>query len=217
MTARTLLLAMLMLVGPAARAFEAHLAAGLAVSIDRIAEPVSVDGVSMQLQRLTGVDVPVLARRVEALWRSQGSQIRSLQQGAWTLRSRMLGTKVEVLQWRSSAGAPEMLWSLLETGALQPVPQTDLVLPAHCKWGRSVSGQAGQRHYLQRSARCALPIGELSAQLRHMLPLQGWKVRSASDGGLLLDRQGDEGMIFLSEPADDLTTWLVWLHVRDSR
>lgn len=216
MIARWLLGAALALAGRESAAFDAHLTAGLAVSVEEVREPVSVDGVSMQLRRITGKDVPALVRRFDAFWRSQGSETRSMQHGIWTLRSRMHGAKVEVLQW-SNSGVPEMLWSLLDTGALQSVPEAEVALPAQCRWGRSVSGSAAQRRYVQRSARCMLSMSELSARLQQELPLQGWLVRSASQRGLLIERQGDEALISLSQVPKDPATWLVWLHVQGSR
>lgn len=203
---------------PVSQGFEAQLAAGLTVTIDRIPEPVAVDGIPMTVHRVTGAGVPELARRIEAQWRSQGSEVKALQQGSWTLRSRMLGAKSEVVQWRNGPEAPELLWSSLDaTGPLQPKPDAGLALPAGCVWGRSVSGSSGPRRYLQRSARCTLSVHELSLQLQHSLPSQGWRLRSATDRGLLLDRPGVEALLSLDTHQGEQATWLTWLRVEHSR
>jgi hypothetical protein len=195
-------------------AFEARLAAGLAVAIERMPEPVAVDGVPMTVQRVTGAGVPELVRRIEALWSSQGSEVKDLKQGVWILRSRMHGTKSEVLQWRNGQGSAELLWSSLDAaGQVHPVPEAGLALPAGCVWGRSVSGSSGQHHYLQRTARCTHAPRELSKQLQRTLPPQGWRLRTTNDHALVLERQGVEGILTLAAQPGDAATWLTWLRV----
>jgi hypothetical protein len=215
---RLLLTVVAVLAVPASQAFETHLIAGLAITVDRIPEPVAVDGVAVIIHRATGVDVPELARRFEALWRSQGSAINALQQGSWTLRTRMLGAKSEVVQWRIDRNEPELIWSSLDAaGSVGSTPDAGLRLPASCSWGRSISGRSGASQYLQRTARCTCSAQELSLQLQRSLQLQGWQVRTASDNSLLLDRLGAEGLLSLTAGPGDRATWLTWLRVEHSR
>jgi hypothetical protein len=214
MMTRLLLLAAAVLASPVSVAFESRLAAGLAVAIERVPEPVAVDGVPMTLQRVTGAGVPELVRRIEELWRSQGSEVRALNQGVWILRSRMQGTKSEVMQWRNGLDISELLWSSLDAaGQVQPIPEAGLTLPAGCAWGRSVAGSSGQHHYLQRTARCTHALRELSMQLQRTLPPQGWRLRTANDHALVLERQGVEGILSLAAQPGDPATWLTWLRV----
>jgi hypothetical protein len=214
MRASLLLLAAAALASPVSGAFESRLAAGLAVAIECMPEPVAVDGVQMTLQRVTGAGVPELVRRIEALWRSQGSEVKDLKQGVWILRSRMHGTRSEVLQWRDGKDSAELLWSSLDAaGQVQPMPETGLALPAGCVWGRRVSGSSGQHHYLQRTARCAHALRGLSMQLQRTLPPQGWRLRMANDHDLVLERQGVEGVVSLTAHPGDEATWLTWLRV----
>jgi hypothetical protein len=190
------------------------LAAGLAVTIERIREPIAVDGVLMTVQRATGAGVPELARRIEATWHRQGSRIESRQQDSWIVLSRIQGRNSEVLQWRSDTRDAELLWSSLDLQEpIRPVPVTDLTLPASCSWGRSVAGNTGNHSYTQRSARCRHSRQALSQQLRHSLPTQGWSIRTATESGLVVERAGSEGFIGLSIQEGGAATWVSWLRV----
>jgi hypothetical protein len=214
MSLRLLFMVVLMFSASRTSAFEPHLSVGLDVVIDRIPEPLLVDGVQMVMHLARGADVPELARRIEAQWRSHGSNIQSLKQGNWTLRSRIQGAASEVLQWQTGPSGHELVWSSLDAAAsVLPVADSGLNLPAACLWGRSVSGHSSEGHFLQRSARCTLPAQELSLLLQRSLPSQGWKLLSASERGLLLERPGKEGLISLSAQAGGRATWLTWLRV----
>jgi hypothetical protein len=50
-------------------------------------------------------------------------------------------------------------------------------------------------------------------QLQRTLPPQGWRLRTASDHALLLERQGVEGILSLAAQPGDPATWLTWLRV----
>jgi hypothetical protein len=214
MNLRLLSVVVLMFSASATSAFEPHLSAGLDVVIDRIPEPLMVDGVQLVMHLASGAGVPELARRIEAQWRRHGSDIQSMQQGSWTLRSRIQGAASEVVQWRTGPSGHELVWSSLDAAAnVRPVAESGLILPACCKWGRSVSGRSSQGHFLQRSARCTLPAQELSSLLQGSLPSQGWQLLTVSERGLLLERAGKEGLISLSVQAGDRATWLTWLRV----
>lgn len=209
-----LLMVVLLMSPAAAAALDGHLYRGLDVVVDEIGEPVVVDGVQMAIQRFSGSGVPELANRVESSWKSHGSVIRSMQQGRWTLRSRMRAGASEVVQWRADPGGPELVWSSVDvTAPVHAAIDTRLSLPATCIWGRSVSGRSVAGAFLQRSARCSLPLRELLASLRNSTAAQGWRVRSATNNGLLLDRPGAEGMLSLSRSAAEQVSWLSWLHV----
>jgi hypothetical protein len=187
MNMRTLLLVVLMFSTSAAAGFEPHLTSGLDIVIDRIPEPMTVDGVQMVMHLASGTGVPELARRIESWWRSHGSVIKSMRQGDWTLRSRLQGAASELVQWRSGPAGNELVWSSLDAASyVLPVADSGLTLPAGCNWGRSVSGSSSKGHFLQRSARCTQPVQELSLLLQRSLTSQGWQLLSASDRGLLL-------------------------------
>ncbi len=211
---RTLFLVVLMCTSSIAAGFEPQLTSGLDIVISSIPEPVNVDGVQMVMHHASGAGVPELVRRIETRWRAQSSVIQSMQQGNWTLRSRLQGAASEVVQWRKTPGGYELVWSSLNAAA-NPLPAVDsgLALPSGCKWGRSVSGRSGQGHFLQRSARCTHPASEMSSLLQRSLPSQGWQLRATSERGLLLSRPGMEGLISLSVQAGDRSTWLTWLRV----
>jgi hypothetical protein len=121
------------------------------------------------------------------------------------------------VQWRIGVQEPELLWSSVDAaGAIQPALDAGLTLPATCVWGRSVSGSSGPHRYLQRTARCSLPMHELSTLLQRSLPSRGWRLRSSSEHALLLDRAGVEGLLSLTAQDTDPATWLTWLRVEQS-
>lgn len=198
----------------AAHAFDAWLIAGLDVATEQIPETVTVDGAPFTIQRATGTDVPKLAQRIESWWRAQGSEVRSLQQGGWAMKTRMRGALSEVLQWRTHRQTPELLWSSLGSDVVSRVsPDPGLALPVQCVWGRSVYGHSAGHDYLQRSAGCTGSADALQASLQLSLPDQGWRVRSMNRGVLLLERPGVEGFISLSAMKGNAGAWLIWLRV----
>ncbi|MEO6369379.1 MAG: hypothetical protein ABIP38_15460 [Steroidobacteraceae bacterium] len=181
---------------------------------ERIPETVAVDGAMFTIQRASGPDVPALARRIESWWRLQGSEVASLHQGGWSMKTRMRGAHSEVLQWRVGNQAQELLWSSLGSDAAPAIlPEPGLTLPAQCVWGRSVYGNASGQNYLQRSARCNVPMDALQAALLASLPTQGWRLQSANHGVLLVDRSGVDGFLSLSATSGNAGAWLVWLRV----
>jgi hypothetical protein len=195
-------------------ALDTTLVAGLAVTIERIPEPIAVDGVLMSVQRVTGAGVPELARRIETAWHRQGSRVEARQQESWIVRSRIHGSRSEVLQWRADARDAELL---LSSVALQEpirrLPATGLTLPASCNWGRSITGSTSTHSFVQRSARCPHSRQTLSLQLREVLSRQGWNIRTATDSGLVVERAGLEGFIGLSIQEAGAATWVSWLRV----
>jgi hypothetical protein len=195
-----------------AHPFDAALTSGLDVTVESVPETVIVDGAEFTIQRATGADVTRLAERVESRWRLSGSVIRSLQQGPWTMRSRMQGAFSEVLQWRSDEQGDELLWSSLRSDAPPAAaPSAGIVLPPQCAWGRAVSGHSGGRPYLQRSARCAMGADSLRSALETALPAQGWHLSTAGQG-MLLDRPGADGLVSIT-PLGVAAAWLIWLRV----
>jgi hypothetical protein len=212
-TAPTALGVMAMLLMPVAHAFDAAMTAGLAISIEKIPEPFIVDGLAFTAQRAAGKDVPELARRMAARWRAEGSAVKTVQQGEWSMHTRLQGAYSEVLQWRGRASTYELLLSSVNVRRVATAaPDPGLLLPAGCAWMRSVSGGSDHR-YLQRSARCNRAASELAAALRSMASQQGWRIRSFNDSGLLMDRSGSEAMLSLSPDPGAAGTWLVWLRV----
>jgi hypothetical protein len=196
---------------------ERSLTTGLVLTVEPVPEALVVDGVPMTVQRITGPGAVELLERVESSWRRHGSQVRRMQQGEWTLLSRLKGGKSEVLQWRGKKGGQELLWSQLDSESqAQSAPISQLVLPAGCVWGRSVSGLSGRQRYQQRSARCSDTPQHLSSLLRASLAAQGWRVDSVSEQGLLVRRENSEGVISFSVQPESGSSWLVWLQVEDA-
>jgi hypothetical protein len=201
-------------INPADAGIDARLAAGLSVRIEQIRDPVAVEGVQMIVQRATGAGVPQLAIRLEDSWRRQGSEVQVHQGGGWAVRSRIRGSRSEVLQWRDATDSPELLVSIVDLLApVRTVPSTGMNLPAGCVWSRSVYGQSGAKNYFQRSARCPQSRQRLILQLKRSLETQGWEVLVATDSGMQVRRSGSEGFLSLSDQEGDKSTWVTWLRL----
>lgn len=213
MKIRLLAFAALALTAPTCWSSEADMTAGLDIAVDRIPEPIEVDGVAMTVLRATGGDVSLLAQRFETSWRAQGSDLKVIQHDGWTLLSRLHGSRSEVVQWRMNPGTPELLWSSADiVRSARAIPDAGIPLPAGCAWSRSVSGRDRQRQYLQRSARCTQSGHLLSQQLQGSLPKMGWRIVNATDDSLLVEQQGTQGLVALT-PMGSAGAWLTWLRV----
>jgi hypothetical protein len=213
---RTGLVMPLLLFAPAAAAIEARDAHGLSVSLERIPEPVVVDGVTLRIQRAQGRDVPSLARRIEHRWRADGSQIRRSRAQGWEILSRWRDSHSEVIQWRGSGHVAQLLHSELDIrrhagGEVRP----PFLLPQSCAWGRVVQGRIRERQYLQRSAHCRSPVARLLPLLRASLSSQGWMLQVLSDRVLEVSRDGVHGSLLLAPGRIPAECALVWISTRD--
>jgi hypothetical protein len=207
----------LLCAGAQAVAFEPRDSRGLDVAIEKIAEPLEVDGLQMAVQRATGPDVGRLAERVGERWRSAGSPLRDLSQDGWQMLSRWNGSQAELLQWRGQGRTAELLFSTFDTRQrVSRVQAPPLRLPARCTWGRQVAGLADGMRYLQRTAACRGPVGALLPELRALLTATAWQWRETSAGSFHV-AQGDTRAAAGRSKAE---CWLVWVGepaVREAR
>src|SRR5690606_21655485 len=97
-----LALALILILVPAQEisAIEARDVRGLDVAVERIDEPVIVDGVQLRIQRAQGVDVHQLASRIGQRWQVEGGTQRRLQQQGWQMLARWQDGRSDLIQWR---------------------------------------------------------------------------------------------------------------------
>jgi hypothetical protein len=191
--------------------FDPALATGLKVSVESVDEPMIVDGVPLLVQRASGEAVPELAQRIESRWRSQGSHIRHLRSGTWTLLSRIDGGVSELVQWRSGRSFAELLASTVDVRrAPQATAGPDLRLPAGCSWGRTVNGTAQGRSFRQHSARCERGPAGLIDEILSQVERDGWEVQSRTGNGIAATRRRAQALLTLSTPEGERPAWVVW-------
>lgn len=190
-----------------AGAFEPRDARGLDVRIEPLPEPIAVDGVTLEIQVAHGKDVPELARRVEQRWQQQGSAVQRLQQRDWLLLTRWDQGHSELIQWRGTGPAAQLIFSRLDT--LQRPSRRGsgpLLLPPRCAWGRMVE----DRSHTLRTAFCSMAVAELRQQLRAALANQGWSIRHETGVILEIARDGEAGRLTLAagrQPGESAVVW----------
>lgn len=209
---KTLMAAVLVLLAPAAPAVESRDARGLRVALERIAEPLVVDGIVMHVQRAQGPDIPRLAGRIEQRWRAEGSQMQRSGQGGWQVLGRWVRLRSEVIQWRGTGDAAELVFSWFDA-ARRPASRTaaPLMLPPSCEWVRSVEGQTQASRYLQMTARCRAAPAELLARLEATLVRSDWAVLHKGQLGWDVARRNESARITVVPAATADESALVWV------
>jgi hypothetical protein len=206
------LLLLLLLLAPGVDAIEARDFSGLDVAVERIGEPVIVDGVQMRIQRAQGIDVQRLAARIERRWQGEGGTLRHLHQQGWQMLGRWHEGRSDLIQWRGEGRQAVLLYSRLDTQH-KPLRQAapPFSLPFGCAWGRVVEGEAKGRRYLQRSAVCRGSSAELQPAVRTALDAQGWVLRSETAAAMELGRGGMHGTLLFAPGPDRQHSALVWI------
>lgn len=206
-----ILLALLGMWCMSATALEARDTRGLSLSVERIPEGITVDGLAMQIHSATGRDVAGLAARIEARWRAEGSVVQSAQ-SRWQMLSRFEHGRSELIQWRGEGPSAQLLHSIVDTTHPTARPAREpFTLPLHCAWGRFIEGRAGHDAFEQRTGRCSALSGTVFAAVQRSLVAQGWDVSRASGTTLELTRDGIEGRLFITQGAGNAATAVVWI------
>lgn len=201
----------LLLLAPLAAAVEARDARGLAVAIERIAEPIVVDGVTLHVQRAQGREIDQLARRIELRWRAEGSQVQRDAHSGWQIRSRLAGLRSEVIQWRAAGAQDELVFSWFDVSRRrEPQAATPVTLPPMCTWLRGVEGSAQAVRYLQLSARCRIDATQLANRLHSILARHDWTIVHRDASIWDVARRRESARVTLV-PAGAGETALVWL------
>lgn len=211
-----LLAGMLVLLQPAF-ALEARDLRGLQVELLPLDEPVQVQGVSLQLRVASGPDVQRLAARIEQRWRAQGSVVQRHDTHAWQVVARLDRGRNEVIQWRGTGAAAQLLHSSVDVTRppAPPVPAA-ITLPARCAWLRVINGGAGHSTFEQRTASCALRAERVIAAAGAALRAQGWVVEAAGVDALRAVRAGAEGLLRVSPDQQGEGSTLAWLGLRSA-
>jgi hypothetical protein len=172
-----LLTLLLLALPPAAASIEARDSRGLAVVVESIAEPMSVNGLPVHVARAHGPEVPILAQRIAERWRTEQSIAQQIRHREWHILGRWNGTRSEVLQWRGEGVGAELLLSWFDTTHRPRAPTVPpLELPFQCTWTRTVEGEAQGRRYSQHLARCGAAPDRVTSMLQAALARQDWSV-----------------------------------------
>jgi hypothetical protein len=193
--------------------------AGLSVTVEGMDAPVTVNGVNTQMQRVVGVDVPTLARRICSAWQLTGDRTPPRIAG-WHLCHRNAAGQTEVVQWRGQGTQAELLWSIAES---QPDPGAwsgpDFSLPTGCAWVRRTSGSAAGSTFRQSTAACARSALVDAEALATCLKRAGWRTQSSGNRVVIAARASVVGQAIVmsrTEAALPFTTAIVWLETRRS-
>lgn len=158
-----------------------------------------------------------VAQRIQQRWRSEGSEVQLQQEQGWQMASRLYRNNNEVIQWRGSGDAAQLLHSTLATSqSPTEVAAAPFPLPPRCAWGRVIEGAAGPSRYEQRVARCQASPATVIASLRLRLPALGWAIRGRAEAGWELDRTGTQGRLTVTGGPGAGECSLVWIGVRQT-
>jgi hypothetical protein len=204
----------LSLLAQGAIAIEARDARGLQVTIERIGEPVIVNGVELRIQRAQGIDIAQLASRIEQRWRTEGGELRHLHLQGWQMLGRWQDGRSDLIQWRGEGSDALLLYSRLDT-LQQPQRRSapPFSLPSGCAWGRVVEGESMGRQYLQRSAVCRASSAAAQPAVRAVLQAQGWTLRGETAATMELAQRDVQGTLVFARGRNLHETALVWIGV----
>lgn len=209
----TLALALaLVMVAQSASAIDARDARGLSVAVGRVAEPLVVDGLVMHVERAQGPQVGELARRIEDRWRQERNLVIESRHGDWHIRSRWVGVRSEVIQWRGEGDQAELLLSWFDASRKPGAAAAEPVsLPPGCVWGRRVEGRSHRERYMQLTARCRSGAAGVASRLDPLLARHDWTV--VHKGALTWDvmRQRETARVTLVAGASPGDSALVWI------
>jgi hypothetical protein len=179
---------------------------GLSVNVAPMPGTLYVNGVALEVVRISGVDVVVVRERVLAQWRAGAdSHIETAQSGPWLIQSRLVHGQSEVLQTKDG----ELLWS--RTNVHQrpiAVPRSAIELP-HCWPQRSVHGQGNDGVFLEITFACAGNAGAAMTNARRAVVRSNYSIDVERDFSIAASR-GDSQVAISAVPGADRPT-LVYL------
>jgi hypothetical protein len=162
--------------------------AAVATPPDVISEDLSpglkVNGVALQVTRLTGEGLTTFLQQIGRAWERESKPAPAwVDRGDWRVLSRRAGSWSEVLQIRKGPHPTEAFFSRMDLGRMPgSVPTLALALPALCRVQSTVElGGVGERA-LQVSARCAASVAKVGAQIRRNAQASGWQEHGVQDG-----------------------------------
>lgn len=193
-------------------ALEARDARGLDVTLERLAEPVVVDGVVLQVQSATGPDVPALAARIQTRWRQEGAPLREHTRDGWNSIARFEQGRNEVIQWRGQGDSAQLLYSLLDAMQRPQRPSAaPFRLPSRCRWIRVIEGRAGQGTYQQHSAHCRAEPATVLEAIGRQLRSGGYIVHAGTTQVLRISGAGLEAELIVVPGPTRAESGVVWV------
>ena len=135
-------------------AFDASLHAGLKIHVEPASsQHLKINGLPVQVVRITGPDVPELERRWIESRRMHG--LRTVTMTGWRTTSLLRGNQSEVLQRRLGSKAPEVLWSSLRLGIETPRLRSASVRPpVGCRPGSVTEDESATSRFVQLTFDC---------------------------------------------------------------
>lgn len=183
----------------------------LDVAVERIDDAIVVDGIALRIHTARGAGVAELARRMGARWRTEGGELQQLEHRGWHMLARWQDGRSELVQWRGTGVAAQLLHSWFDT--TRPVAARGtppFALPSSCEWGRMIEGAAAGRQHATLSALCRMEPRLLKALLARLLPAQGWTIRGQLPASLQVSGKGLEGELLLSAAGAGASS-IVWV------
>jgi hypothetical protein len=168
---------------------------GLDVQVEALPGQTYVNGVQLQIVRVSGADVARVSDRLLTHWRTQLPQVplKSQDLGPWRIHSRIRNGASEVMQEGRDEHRFELLWSLapLRDRLMRP-PTPTLIIPGGCIPGQTVHGTDHGAAFLQLSAVCPGSPPAVLDQLRRAALRRGYRVADAHEHGFEARRASRE-------------------------
>ena len=170
--------------------------------------PLRVNGVTVHVTRIDGLDLAARVQAIEAGWRKFGG-VRSpwRDEGPWRVLSRRLGPWSEVLQLRMDGPRPEAFLSRLDTRQ-RPAVVPVLPLPPGCHANSTVESTDSGARVIQATGPCRGAGRGGSSAWASELVARGWRSDSLANQIVWRFQRGGELLQVLRGPS-----WVMALQV----
>ncbi|MEY4761407.1 MAG: hypothetical protein RLZZ200_1263 [Pseudomonadota bacterium] len=156
-----------------------------------------INGLSVEVTRLSGRNLAGTVRRIEAQWRASGGDTSVWrQEGAWRLLSHRDGRWSDVMQLRATDGEPEALLSRLDL-TQRPAPVPALPMPPGCRATSTVETHDPRARVVQASGPCRASVAADTARWYRQLAGQGWTRTDRIEGQVSQWRRGSAEIEFV--------------------
>jgi hypothetical protein len=160
----------------------AVLATGSEVHADEVLPPVRINGLLLQITRLTGPELAARVAALEADWRVHSDAVLPWQErGAWRQLARRSGRWSEVLQVRGASTPAEAYLSRLDVQRA-PAVVPRIPLPTGCRADSTVESAASGDAVVQVTGNCPSQSDAALRDWLFRLGASGW-TGGIQDGG----------------------------------
>lgn len=171
------------------------------VQADERLPPLRINGVAMEVTRLSGDTVPSAIAGIEAGWRRQpGAVLPWRDAGEWRVLARREGRWSEVLQVRGGTAPSEAYLSRLDVQRL-PAPVPLLPLPPSCRVRSTVESGVDQERVVQVTGRCAQGLRNAAPRWCGDMRAEGWVGGGESARTWRFRRRDEELLLILVGPS----------------